>query len=288
MMDKRKIYLFVKSATPPVVFNAFKKSSAYASIKKHFRHVGTVKPDWHVVRAGIIKGKKLFFSNTEDWEKEMLDGAYDKFFFDHLGKLDLKGKTILDIGSHVGFHALCFAEMVGAGGRVLAFEPNPFNADRIETILSGNKDLAGRIELFRCALSAADGEEDFVFSDHVDEGGSSGGFIDTADTISSKEIYETERGFGRMRVRTMRLDSMDSIAKGTLKPDIIKIDVEGAENLVLAGAENTLKKHRPIILLEVHSIYNMYAVMKMLDKLGYSVDLLKKETDGRCFLVATV
>jgi FkbM family methyltransferase len=287
MINKSRIYSFVKSLTPPVFFNGFTKSWAYASIQKRFRNVGSVKPDWHMVRAGTLKGKKLFFSNSEEWQREMLEGAYDKFFFDYLAKLDLQGKTILDIGSHVGFHTLCFAEMVGARGRVLAFEPNPFNADRIEMIVSGNKDLAGRIEVFRCALSAADGEEDFVFSDHVDEGRSFGGFIDTADPIGAKEVYETERAFRRMRVKTMRLDSVEAIAKGTLKPDIIKIDVEGAENLVLMGAETTLRKYRPLILLEVHSIYNMYAVMGMLHKLEYMVNLLKKETDGRCFLVAT-
>ena len=64
------------------------------------------------------------------------------------------------------------------------------------------------------------------------------------------------------------------------------MDVEGAENFVLNGAYNTLLKSKPIVFIEVHSINCMYATTNMLFRLGYNIELLKEEVDGRCHIVA--
>jgi hypothetical protein len=66
----------------------------------------------------------------------------------------------------------------------------------------------------------------------------------------------------------------------------LKIDVEGSEHLVLKGAINVLKNFRPILLIEIHSIYCMLKVFEFLNLLNYKVDLLKEEIDGRCFIAA--
>lgn len=287
MSKKERLYTSVQRVVPPIVFEAFRKSPLYDMAKSVAdRHYGSIKPGWHVVNNGVLKKRWFYFNGGVSWHKEMLDGSYDAFFFDYLKKRDLSGKTILDIGAHVGYSALCFAELVGVKGRVLTFEPNPYNTRYIKETLAKNPELAQRIQLFEIALSSSNGHEDFIFSDKVEEGMSSGSFIESADTISEKSDYEARRGFKRTTVETARLDSLLESKMISGSVDIMKIDVEGAESLVLEGATETIRRHAPLLLIEVHSISNMYSVMQFLNNESYSSELLKKEPDGRCFIAA--
>lgn len=277
-----KLYGRIEAVTPPVVFGLLKRSFIYHYLKKYFNQKVSIKPSPHNVRDGILNDRKLFFNGNIDWQKDMLTGTYDDFIFDYLKKLDLKGKTILDIGAHIGYSTLCFAELVGENGHVLTFEPSPYNITYIEKHLELNPNLNKRIQLFKVAVSDNDGTDDFVFSNKVEEGMSSGSFIESADPIWEKEIFENKTGFKRMSVKTVKLDSLREIQN----PYIIKIDVEGAESLVLKGAIELIRKYSPVILLEIHSIQNMYLVMKFLTENKYKTELMKKEPDGRCFLSA--
>ncbi len=53
------------------------------------------------------------------------------------------------------------------------------------------------------------------------------------------------------------------------KPDFLKIDVEGAEDVVLEGARRTLEAYRPTLLCEVHSTEVGYSVWSILNDAGY-------------------
>jgi len=70
-------------------------------------------------------------------------------------------------------------------------------------------------------------------------------------------------------------------------PFLIKIDVEGAEHLVLEGGKKFIKQYKPIILLEIHSIFNMMKCYEFFSDLNYKLELLQQEPDGRCFIAAT-
>jgi len=282
-----KLYTAVQSVTPPIVFRLFKNTFIYSSIKKINDKISKKDPRLYTINNGLLKNRKIFFEGEVNWQKEMINGSYDDYFFNYIKQKQLSGKTILDIGAHIGYHSLCFAELVGKSGRVFAFEPNPYNVVYIKEALKNNTDLAKRIELFEIALSNKDGLEDFIFSDKVEEGMSSGSFIDSADTIWEKEVFEKITGFKRMRVKTLSLDSLDQTVDGGIKPDVLKIDVEGAESLVLEGARRMILKYSPIILLEIHSMLNMYLILNFFYKIGYETELLKTEKDGRCFISAT-
>ena len=122
-------------------------------------------------------------------------------------------------------------------------------------------------------------------SEDIESGRSSGGFIDTADTIWERGAFK-QRGFTETKVRTVPLDLFKKELGIQEAPDLIKIDVEGAESLVLLGAKNTLLNKKPIILLEVHSMLNMFNVVLILSSLSYELEIIKEETDGRCFIEA--
>lgn len=122
-------------------------------------------------------------------------------------------------------------------------------------------------------------------SEDIESGRSSGGFIDTADTIWDREAFR-QRGFTETKVKTVPLDLFKEELGIPEAPDVIKIDVEGAEYLVLLGAKNTLLSKKPIIFLEIHSMLNMFNVVSLLSSMSYDLKILNQESDGRCFIEA--
>ena len=228
---------------------------------------------------------QLYVDPRGEWQKEMLSGIYDKFFFNFLSNIDLKGKTVYDIGAHIGFDTLYFSHHVGHGGHVIAFEPNAINIERINMILSKNTELGKRVIVMNKAISNAAGTTDFFMSNVVEDGSSFGGFINDAHTVHEKDSYEKSRGFHQVTVDTTSIDELIASKKYSV-PDIIKIDIEGAEYLAIEGATNLLKTHRPILLIEIHSIFNMLTIGEILRDLKYHITLLNEEPNGRCFIAA--
>lgn len=262
-----------KQVLPPFVANVIRKATANKSIA-----------DWHVIAGGNLENRKLFVDAV--LHKEFVNGCYDQFFSDYLSTLNLKGKVIFEVGAHIGYHAMQFAHLVGETGVVHAFEPNPFNRKRLQLNLTKNNDLAKIIKLYDVAVSDSEGQIEFNFSSNVNDGKSSGSFIRGAHTPYDDDFYDSI-GFEKMIVNTVSLDHASAALNIDVAPFLIKIDVEGAENLVLQGAVNTIEKYKPIILMEIHSIYNMFKTCEFFYSKNYKIELLQEETDGRCFVAAT-
>lgn len=280
-----KFYKFAQLSTPPFLFKIIKNSFVYKKSKPALKKIFGTKliPVWNQIPSGILKGMWLYMYPKGDWQEKMLEESYDKELFDAIRKYNLEGKTIYDIGSHIGYHSIFFSKLVGSKGSVLAFEPNPFNAKRIQENIDKNQ--IANIKVYNLALSSENSETEFLFSDNIESGTSSGGFIEESDTLYEKTGYETDIGFQRMKVQTKKIDDLEEIRNGK-KVDVMKIDVEGAESLVLDGAMNTIKSQKPIILIEIHSISNMYCFLDMLKKINYTYELLKREPDGRHLILA--
>ncbi len=266
----------IKYITPPIIWEFSKKLLVRPRI---------FSPVWNTLRYKPLNGIQIFFDPTGPWQKTIINNTYDSFLFESLAKENLDAKVIFDIGAHIGFHSLYFARLVGPKGKVYAFEPNPKNAERLNLIREKNTDIKNIISVVDVAVSDVLGTEEFSMSEDIESGRSSGGFIDTADTIWGREAFKM-RGFTETKVRTVPLDLFNKELGITESPDLIKIDVEGAESLVLLGAKNTLMTKKPILLLEVHSMLNMFNVVSILSSLSYEMKILKEESDGRCFIEA--
>ena len=134
-----------------------------------------VAPDWRQVTGGPLKGHYLYLDpQATSWQLEMMTGEFDAFIYKALGSPEhFEGAIIWDIGAHIGYHTLCFSSLVGPSGKVICFEPNHFNAERLQQNLDENRDLSRRVTLMTCALSNEDGQAPFVFNDMVDTGESS-------------------------------------------------------------------------------------------------------------------
>jgi FkbM family methyltransferase len=281
-MNKFKLYELTKKVTPPIIFDLLIGSSLYPKIKKSIDSLmpSIYHPEWKKIQSGKLAEREVFVTKGSTIDA-MFENRHDDFMLEYI----TPGMTVFDIGAHVGSNAMFFADIVGPNGKVVSFEPNPFNIAFFEKNLERNDDLKKRIEIVNLALSDSQGEEEFQFTDNVEGGTSSGSFIQNADTIWPKEDYEKKAGFKKMRVKTDTLDAY--VRDSGSKPDLLKIDVEGAEHLVLKGAAQTIREAKPVLLIEIHSIFNMFEVADFLTTNGYVSKIINKEVDGRCFLACT-
>ena len=147
-----------------------------------------------------------------------------------------EGGIFVDVGAHVGNHTMFMAT---GGARVVAVEPHPDTCAILERNVDRNA-VSTRVRIVNAALGDSPGSASISTADERNSGGA---------TVS--------RGTGDVRVIT--LDSLD------LTPDVVKIDVEGSEDEVLAGAALTLRRSKPALLLERHS----GPVMEALRSYGY-------------------
>jgi FkbM family methyltransferase len=136
--------------------------------------------------------------------------------------------TFFDVGANFGYHTLGAA---ATGARVYAFEPVP----RLRQRLAGNLRLNGlerRVIVSEYALSDRSGSADFYLAKRRDDGSHS--------LIAGVQAQSIDR----ITVRTTRLDDYLQ-ASGAPPPTVVKIDVEGAEALVLDGAGALLDSATP-------------------------------------------
>ncbi len=169
-----------------------------------------------------------------------------------LSRLLGPGMTVYDIGANVGFTAVLAARRVGPSGRVVCFEPLPENAAQI----SHNARLNGFsfIDVHELALAREDGESAFFVSE-----------ASTWGRLAQSGPAPKQSGVIRVPVRS--LDSL-SASDSLPAPHFIKMDVEGGEADVLAGARGLLARARPVMVIELHHTYQ--AVIDALAGLDYA------------------
>jgi FkbM family methyltransferase len=241
---------------------------------------------WTQIEEGPLKGRYLFFDpQASPGGLDMLRGTFEPFIYEAINACgNLNSMTVWDVGAHVGYHALAFASMIGPLGQVVAFEPNPYNAERLQMNLENNRDLAERVICANYALSNADGEAPFILCEEVDNGRSSGSHLAGAIVPADQTVYES---FRHTIALTARGDTLVQAGR-VPAPSIIKIDVEGAEVQVLEGIVGILCTLKPTLLIEVHSVTSMFYAHKLLSQSGYELRLLNEQdsTHSRCFVSA--
>jgi FkbM family methyltransferase len=147
------------------------------------------------------------------------------------------GHTFVDVGANHGYFTVLAAALVGPAGRVVAFEPNPVVAAALREVLARNG-LAERVAVRPAALCDRDGTAPFFPSVSVNDGLSS--------LVPSREALD----LGVLRAdRSIQVpvESFDGFAEraGLGRVELVKIDVEGAEGLVVRGMERTLAERPP-------------------------------------------
>jgi FkbM family methyltransferase len=179
------------------------------------------------------------------------------------------GMTAVDIGANVGFFSMLFASIVGSNGRVLSFEPNTENCRLV--LISAASNEFKNITLFPMALSKQRGH--MLFTPAIGSNGTP--LPSTAEALLDPKCI------------VVPCDTLDNLAPGRV--DFIKIDVEGGEYLALSGAENILRRYRPIVtsefclgMLRQGSGIEGSDFLRWMQRLGYRVLLLGRHDARRC------
>jgi len=208
------------------------------------------------ILGGPAKGLRI---NLHGSAVAFATGAAERPLQDALVREVRAGATVFDIGANVGFVTLVAASLVGPTGRVVAFEPVPANADAIrENLALNNIDW---VELHETAVGRAAGSAKMIVSD--------------VSAFSRLETVNVPTG-ARERIDVGIISIDDFMGLGASPaPDLVKIDVEGAELDVLEGMRRTIAEYRPVILCEVHDCNVAYA--ELMSSLGYETVNLDEE-----------
>ncbi|HEY6454237.1 MAG TPA: FkbM family methyltransferase [Steroidobacteraceae bacterium] len=151
-------------------------------------------------------------------KKLILYGGYEQREIDLLCSLVQPGDCVLDIGANIGLYSLALSRAVGSTGRVIAFEPDPDNAVLLRKNLDANG--CGNVTVIEDALGDESKDVNLYESDD------NRGALSTSDVLGVGEEHA-------IRVRMRRGDAV--LAQLGVQPRLAKIDVEGAEPLVIAG-----------------------------------------------------
>lgn len=146
------------------------------------------------------------------------------------------GMTVADIGANQGVFTLYFADLVGPGGRVVAFEPEPV----MFAALEGNLRASGKawVEPHNLALGAEAGEVTLQISN----------FNRGNNRLIKGPLQSVADG----PTATVRVATLDEVMGGA-RVDFVKMDVQGWEGAVLRGMSGLLSSpEAPLILLEVY------------------------------------
>jgi FkbM family methyltransferase len=208
-------------------------------------------------------GTSLEVNASEGIGRELLhQNVFDIAVTETAWRLLKADDIAVDVGANIGYITSLFAARVGPRGRVESFEPHPRIFARLRQNVCNLK-LGAKptpIELHECALGDRDGTAQLIepTSFSINEGAST--LVATEDGASP----ESPSGF---EIRLARLDSV----LGDCDIALLKVDVEGFEARVLAGAERLLARRRITnIIYEAHECERS-PVHAILSHYGYSV-----------------
>lgn len=228
---------------------------------------------WRRIATGPLSDYWLDLDTTAAvWTGRMVRGEFEIPTAAVLDARIQRGWNCFDVGAHVGYHTMLMAKLVGSTGSVHAFEPLPHNLDRIKRHIERN-DQQNIVRVHALALSDSGGTGTMRGTD--DLATSSGGYLLSARPPLSASYVN---GYRNMVVEQRTLDQIVD-QPNMPAPDLIKIDVEGAEVSVLRGAAETLRKWKPFLIIEFHNAVNAVEGMEILHQAGYRTAVIDFGTE---------
>ncbi|HEV8308089.1 MAG TPA: FkbM family methyltransferase [Methylomirabilota bacterium] len=195
---------------------------------------------------------KLWF--TSQWEALQVPG-YDKTLMRMASHLVKRNAVVYDIGSNVGLYAVRFARLAGRRGHVYCVEANPVCVYLLRANMELNQ--VENYEILPVAVAKGPGSTRFTIN-YANLG---------LGLIEDSPYFGQKSGHG-IDVDTTSLD--DLIETQALRPpDVIKLDIEGGEVSAVKGMLNTLLRHRPILILELHGQVAARGTLEGLESAGY-------------------
>lgn len=190
-------------------------------------------------------GRSLFWRGLEEWEAETLRP---------MQTLAAQARVIVDVGANTGVYTL-LACAANPAARVIAFEPVPYVFQLLRQNVELNDWLA-RCDLHNEAVSDCSGRAQM----RVPQGSmpyAAGLHVESRSPSSADKIVDVP------------VTTIDSVCSDQEEIDLVKIDVEGFEDKVLAGMKQVLSTSTPTIIVECTPDGPYKAVEAILSRLGY-------------------
>jgi len=213
-----------------------------------------------LIEKKILNFKMYLDKQDEGISKELLEHGYrERFSVDCIKKILRPDMNVLDLGANIGFYVLIESPVVN---HVYAIEPVEYNYN----LLSANIGLNNckNVSTFRNAISSKTGKGKIYTSNRCN-------WATIVDKNNRTEDYSRRwdkfaKGFENVEMFTLD----DFTSKYDIKPDLIRMDVEGAEVDIIGGGLNTINNMAKdsYLVIEIHSscIKDKDSIGKMLDK----------------------
>lgn len=214
------------------------------------------------VRSGPLRGMSLDVDMRV--QADVVVGAYERRLSRHVAGILRPGDVAFDVGSHLGYFGILMGTVVGDGGKVVCFEPDPGLHDALEDNVARNRSLIpAEVEVARLAVGAARGTTSFEAGGHSTRG-----------RLSDS---------GGVEVEVLTLD--DAVARfGT--PRFVKVDVEGHELDVLQGGPGLVASNETSFGIEIHSDTLGVSCRALLDEAGYECRFITEAGRAETYLLA--
>lgn len=186
-----------------------------------------------------IFGQEVIISGTGNFLSSARSGAYHEEIFDAFAALVRPDSICVDVGANLGITSVALAQLARAG-RVVAIEADL----RTYEFLRRNVEAFDGIVALHCLVGNEDSDKTYLFN-ASDPGCSTS-------TSPERAVAMVKFGLEPIQMRSVTLDHI--VADLSLaRVDLIKIDVEGGELDVLAGARDTLARFKPVVIMEFNA-----------------------------------
>lgn len=157
------------------------------------------------------------------------------------------GDTVIDVGSFIGLYAILSARLTKKSGRVFAFEPTPTILPLLHRHLAMNR-VQGIVTPLSCAIGSTHGAVEFFQHDEP--------YRNSVGTSDPDVLTGTDT----VQVPMLSIDDICTLFD--VKPDVMRIDVQGLEAEILQGARKTIKQFPKLkIIIEVHpQLWSLHAL----------------------------
>lgn len=208
-------------------------------------------PDNTVLKifSGLLKGKK-FIKGSHNISVAL--GTYERKQTDKFATYCAGTKCFWDLGAHVGYYTLVY-NTKNPSGITLAFEPSEVNAKLYHRHMELNQ--VKNYQLFQVAVSDKEG----ILS-----------FNKSRSTVAGK-LDDA----GETKVKAVRLSNFFETKEYPL-PDLIKMDIEGAEESVLRDVKENFMRNKPVLFLSTHGKQVHLNCITLLKEMGYKLEPLDK------------
>jgi len=192
------------------------------------------------VRVQLEPGVNMLLDPDDSVSRTLLEtGQWEPETWGIVKKYLPAGGTFVDVGAHIGVYSLKAAQAMGSQGHVIAIEPNPETVQKLRDNIQASGDNNIAVQPVACSDSETD--LDLFAAARSNTGETSLSRANAAQAGTVRAVYH---------VHARPLDAILEAA-GVARVDVVKIDVEGAEMLVLKGARQTLARYSPVISVEL-------------------------------------